>query len=57
LGDWPEVDAENGRGMALMAALTDGANFDFLNGGGSVRLKRRLLRNAEAALPLLASVG
>jgi serine/threonine-protein kinase RsbW len=51
LSTWPEVDAENGRGIALMAALTDDANFDFRNGGGSVRLKKRLLRNAEAALP------
>jgi serine/threonine-protein kinase RsbW len=48
---WPDVDAENGRGMALMTALTDEANFDFQNGGGSVRLKKRLLRNAEEALP------
>jgi serine/threonine-protein kinase RsbW len=54
---WPEVDAENGRGMALMAALTDDANFDFRNGGGSVRLKKRLLRNAEAAWPRLPAAG
>jgi serine/threonine-protein kinase RsbW len=56
--DWPEVYAENGRGMALMTALTDDANFDFQNGGGSVRLKKRLFRNADTAvLPLMPSAG
>jgi hypothetical protein len=37
--------------MALMTALPDDANFDFQDGGGPVRLKKRLLRNAEAVLP------
>jgi serine/threonine-protein kinase RsbW len=49
--NWPEETAESGRGMALMNAFTDNASFDSQNGGGTVRLKKRLLRNAEVALP------
>jgi serine/threonine-protein kinase RsbW len=48
---WPDDAAENGRGMALMNAFTDTANFDSQNGGGTVRLTKRLLRNAAVALP------
>jgi serine/threonine-protein kinase RsbW len=51
LADWPDVTAENGRGIALMTAFTDNATFESANGGGSVRLKKRLRWNAEAALP------
>jgi serine/threonine-protein kinase RsbW len=51
LADWPDVTAENGRGMALMTAFTDDARFESVNGGGAVRLKKRLRWNAEAALP------
>ena len=50
LADWPEANAENGRGLALMTAFTDHASFESENGGGSVRLKKRLRWNAEAAL-------
>ena len=50
LANWPEASAENGRGMALMTAFTEVASFESQNGGGSVRLKKRLLRNAEATL-------
>jgi serine/threonine-protein kinase RsbW len=49
--NWPDHTAENGRGMALMNAFTDSASFDSQNGGGTVRLTKRLLRNAEVALP------
>lgn len=52
LADWPEVEAENGRGMALMTAFTDHASFETDHGGGSVRLKKRLRWNAEAVLPV-----
>ena len=48
---WPDPTAENGRGMALMNAFADTASFDSLNGGGTVRLTKRLLRNAAVALP------
>ena len=51
LADWPEDTAERGRGMALMTAFTDAASFE-TDGGGSVRLKKRLRWNAEAALPV-----
>jgi serine/threonine-protein kinase RsbW len=47
--DWPDDTAVNGRGMALMDAFMDFADFDFHGRGGSVRLKKRLLRNAEVA--------
>ncbi len=50
LADWPDATAENGRGLALMTAFTDHASFESENGGGSVRLKKRLRWNAEAAL-------
>ena len=50
LANWPEANAENGRGLALMTAFTDHASFESENGGGSVRLKKRLRWNAEAAL-------
>ena len=52
LADWPEDTAERGRGMALMTAFTDDASFESDSGGGSVRLKKRLRWNAEAALPV-----
>jgi serine/threonine-protein kinase RsbW len=52
LSDWPEVTAERGRGLALMRAFTDDASFETDHGGGSVRLKKRLRWNAEAALPV-----
>jgi serine/threonine-protein kinase RsbW len=51
LADWPDVEAESGRGMALMTAFTDHASFQSGNGGGSVRLKKRLRWNVEEALP------
>jgi serine/threonine-protein kinase RsbW len=51
LADWPDVTAENGRGMALMTAFTDDARFESVNGGGSVRLTKRLRWSAERALP------
>ena len=50
LASWPEANAENGRGLALMTAFTDHASFESENGGGSVRLKKRLRWNADAAL-------
>ncbi|MGH3335712.1 MAG: ATP-binding protein [Nocardioides sp.] len=50
LADWPDVTSENGRGLALMTAFTDNASFESDNGGGSVRLKKRLRRIAEPAL-------
>jgi serine/threonine-protein kinase RsbW len=46
---WPDHTAENGRGIALMNAYTDSASFDTQNSGGTVRLTKRLLRNAAAA--------
>jgi serine/threonine-protein kinase RsbW len=46
---WPDHTAENGRGIALMNAYTDSASFDTQNSGGTVRLTKRLLRNATAA--------
>jgi serine/threonine-protein kinase RsbW len=46
---WPDDTAENGRGIALMNAFTDSATFDSRSGGGTVRLTKRLLRNAEVA--------
>jgi serine/threonine-protein kinase RsbW len=52
LVDWPDAESENGRGMALMTAFTDDATFESEDGGGSVRLKKRLRWNAEAALPV-----
>jgi anti-sigma regulatory factor (Ser/Thr protein kinase) len=51
LADWPAETAENGRGLALMTAFTDDARFESDGGGGSVRLKKRLRWNVEAALP------
>lgn len=50
LAGWPEDTAETGRGLALMTAFTDHASFES-DGGGSVRLKKRLRWNAEAVLP------
>jgi len=47
--DWPVDTAEHGRGMALMNAFTDSAGFDSQNGGGTVRLTKRLLRKAAVA--------
>ena len=47
LADWPEHSAENGRGLILMNAFTDDATFDSEDGGGSVRLKKKLRRHAE----------
>lgn len=47
LAGWPEDSAENGRGMALMTAFTDDATFESEDGGGSVRLKKRLRWVAE----------
>jgi serine/threonine-protein kinase RsbW len=52
LAAWPDVTAENGRGMALMTAFTDDARFESVNGGGSVRLEKRLRWTAEATLPV-----
>jgi serine/threonine-protein kinase RsbW len=53
LASWPDdITSETGRGMALMTAFTDDASFESENGGGSVRLKKRLRWNAEAALPV-----
>jgi serine/threonine-protein kinase RsbW len=49
--NWPDDTAEHGRGMALMTACTDIASFNSQNGGGTVRLKKRLFRNAVVALP------
>jgi serine/threonine-protein kinase RsbW len=54
LSDWPEETAERGRGLALMKAFTDDASFETDHGGGSVRLKKRLRWNAEAALPVVS---
>ena len=42
LPDWPDHAAEDGRGLALMTALTDDATFESDGGGGSVRLTKRL---------------
>ena len=50
LADWPEHTEESGRGLALITAFTDEASFDSGHGGGSVRLKKNLRRNAEALL-------
>jgi serine/threonine-protein kinase RsbW len=52
LADWPEAIAENGRGIALMKAFTDHAVFESADGGGSVRLRKRLRRTADAILPV-----
>jgi serine/threonine-protein kinase RsbW len=52
LADWPDITAESGRGLALMIAYTDDASFESQDGGGSVRLKKTLRRNAEALLEL-----
>lgn len=51
LAAWPDNEAENGRGMALMTAFTDAASFESEHGGGSVRLKKRLRRHAAALQP------
>jgi serine/threonine-protein kinase RsbW len=51
LADWPEATAENGRGMALMKAFTDQASFASEDGGGSVRLKKRLRWSPVVAQP------
>lgn len=51
LAAWPDIEAENGRGMALMTAFTDDASFESEHGGGSVRLKKRLRRHAVALQP------
>ena len=40
--DWPDATSEDGRGLALMTAFTDHASFESENGGGSVRLRKRL---------------
>jgi serine/threonine-protein kinase RsbW len=50
LADWPDDTAESGRGLALMTAFTDDATFESEDGGGSVRLRKRLRWNAEAAM-------
>lgn len=45
----PHHAAENGRGMALMTALTDSAAFDTVTGeGGSVHLMKRLRWTEDA---------
>jgi serine/threonine-protein kinase RsbW len=49
-GSWPDDASERGRGLALMKAFTDDASFESDNGGGSVRLKKRLRWNGEPAL-------
>lgn len=49
LADWPDEDAESGRGLALMTAFADQASFES-NGGGSVRLKKRLRWGNEGVL-------
>ena len=54
LADWPDVGAENGRGLALMKAFTDHASFESDDGGGSVRLKKTLRWNTA---PVPAAVG
>jgi len=51
LANWPDDEAESGRGMALMTAFTDHASFESDNAGGSVRLKKRLRWNPEEVLP------
>jgi sulfite oxidase len=48
LAAWPAIDAESGRGLILMNAFTDDASFDSKGGNGSVRLKKKLRRNARA---------
>jgi serine/threonine-protein kinase RsbW len=47
LADWPGIAAERGRGLALMTAFTDEARFESEDGGGSVRLRKNLRRNAQ----------
>ena len=54
LADWPDQTAENGRGLALMTAFTDDASFESHDGGGSVRLKKRLCFRAPAGVSRLA---
>ena len=49
LADWPDIAAESGRGLILMNAFTDDASFESTDGGGSVRLRKRLRRNAGAS--------
>jgi serine/threonine-protein kinase RsbW len=45
----PHHASENGRGMALMTALTDSATFDTITGkGGSVHLMKRLRWTEDA---------
>jgi len=54
LADWPDVNAESGRGLALMKAFTDHASFESDDGGGSVRLKKRLRWSSGEAVPAAA---
>jgi serine/threonine-protein kinase RsbW len=50
LSEWPDEAAENGRGMALMTAFSDHASFESAQGGGSVRLKKRLRPRVEVPM-------
>ena len=57
LSDWPDAVTENGRGLALMTAFTDHASFESDQGGGSVRLKKRLRRRVEVPMSTLPVDG
>ena len=48
---WPDIDVDREHGLALMTAFADHASFESEAGGGAVRLKKRLRRSSDTALP------
>lgn len=51
LANWPDTDVEHDRGMPLITAFTDHASFESEDGGGAVRLKKRLQYVARPVVP------
>jgi serine/threonine-protein kinase RsbW len=51
LANWPDIQGEHDHGLALMTAYADHASFESEGGRGSVRFKKRLRWDSEAALP------
>ncbi|MFL6001494.1 MAG: ATP-binding protein [Nocardioides sp.] len=51
LANWPDTDAEHDGGLTLMTAFADHASFESDDGGGAVRLKKRLVWSPDTVVP------
>jgi serine/threonine-protein kinase RsbW len=51
LANWPDTDVEHDGGLTLMTAFADHASFESDDGGGAVRLKKRLVWSHDTAVP------